>query len=226
MGSMKTILLLGGMTADVTVLADLDQMLQHAGSGDWQSFARVYIDPIAALTDKVDAVVVCAIIAHKVARQLADFLVPSGIPLLHISDFVVAYLKSQHPDIQSVGLLGPKITMLGSDDPDFFIGPLERPENGIAVLIPKSQDDIDEVNRGMLEEVAKGAAAVTESTKKMFVRQAKALVYRGAQAIILGSTDLGFVLRQEDLGSDIPIIEPASIHAEGVAKWAIDELEG
>ena len=247
---MKTILLLGGMTPDVTVLyyntinrvvrshygarhgaslylysADLEQMIQCASRGDWEAFARVYTDPIVALSEKVDAVVVCAIIAHKVSRQLSDALSPFGIPLLHISDFVLAHLKSRHPHVQRLGLLGPKITMLGGDDPDFFVGRLQSPGNGITVLVPDSQDDIDEVNRGMLEEVAQGAAAVTESTRNMFIQQARALVDRGAQAIILGSTDLGFVVRQEDIGADIPVIEPASVHAEEVAKWAIQEAD-
>lgn len=49
----------------------------------------------------------------------------------------------------------------------------------------------------MLEEVAKGAATVTPTTKAMFVKEGRALVERGAQAIILGSTDLGFCDQQE-----------------------------
>jgi aspartate racemase len=245
---MRRLLLLGGMTPDVSVLyyniicrvvrerlgarhgpkiylysADLEEMVTFAGRGDWTSFAREYTDPIVALSGRVDGVVCGAILAHKVARQLSDAVAPSGVPLLHIADFLSAHLKSKYPGVKRLGLLGPKATMLGGDDPDWFIGPLQRPDNGFTVIIPETEADVNEVNRGMLEEVAKGIAAVTDSTKAMFVAQAKALVARGAQAIILGSTDLGFALRQEDVGDEVPIIEPAAVHAEAVANWACDD---
>ncbi|KAI0523921.1 Asp/Glu/hydantoin racemase [Xylaria bambusicola] len=243
---MKTLLLLGGMTPDVTKLyydlinrtaraalggrhnaplymysADLETMVQHAGAGEWDAFAKVYTDAIDALADKVDAVVVSAILAHKVAARLTRSLSPTGVPLLHIADCVAAHLKARFPHVRTVGLLGPKITMLDRDDPDFFVGRLETPGNGFKVLVPETQSDLEEVNRGMMEEVAKGAAAVTPNTKDMFVRQANRLIERGAQGIILGSTDLGFVVRQEDLPHGVIVIEPGAIHAEEAAKWAL-----
>ncbi|KAH8161832.1 hypothetical protein CIB48_g6436 [Xylaria polymorpha] len=243
---MRTILLLGGMTPDVTKLyydiinrsarsalggrhnaplymysANLEAMVQYASAGDWDAFAKVYIDPIDALSGKVDAVVVSAILAHKVAARLTQSLSSTGVPLLHIADCVAAHLKSQYPQVRTLGLLGPRITMLDRDDPDFFIGRLETPENGFNVLVPETQTDLEEVNRGMMNEVAKGAAAVTPQTKAMFVRQANRLIERGAQGIILGSTDLGFVVRKEDLKDGAIVIEPGAIHAEEAAKWAL-----
>lgn len=249
---MKTLLLLGGMTPDVTVIyyqtinrivrerlggsnaasmymysANIAAMLEHAASGDWESFAKVYTDPIVALTARdgpgarVDGVVLGCIFAHKVTRQFSEALAPSGVPLLHIADYLAKAIKTDHPGVVKLGLLGPAVTMRGADDPDFFIGRLQNEENGFTVIIPDS-DGIEEVNRGMMQEVVKGPAAVTDATKAMFVRHVRALIERGAQAIVLGSTDLGFVVKQEDIGGDIPIIEPAAVHAEGVAKWALE----
>ena len=243
---MKTLLLLGGMTPDVTKLysatinpaarsalagrhtaplsihsATLDAMVQYARAGDWDAFAKVYTDAIDVLANKVDAVVVSAILAHKVSPQLTQSLSSTGVPLLHIADCVAAHLKAQHPQVRTVGLLGPKITMLDQDDPDFFIGRLEAPENGLKVLVPETQAELEEVNRGMMEEVTKGAAAVTVQTRTMFIRQANRLIERGAQGIILGSTDLGFVVRKDDLPNGVIVIEPGSIHAEEAAKWAL-----
>lgn len=250
---MKTLLLLGGMTPDVTTLyyktintiarnrlgarhsaplylfsAEFESMVQSASRGDWTSFAQAYLDPIDALVvspsrSKVHGVVVGAILAHKVAKQLEDALRPTGVPFLHVADFLARHVKSQLPDVKTLGLIGPKVTMLGAEDPDFFIGRLQGPSNNLRILVPDSKASLDEVNRGMFEEVAKGAANVTSTTKAMFVREAKALVDRGAQAIILGSTDLGFVINQDDLGGGIPLLDAATIHAEGVANWAIDE---
>ncbi|KAF4955241.1 hypothetical protein FSARC_11914 [Fusarium sarcochroum] len=242
-GKMKTVLLLGGMTPDVTALyyniinkavrarlggraaaplyiysANLEDMIQHAMEGDWPAFTAVYADPIKALSERVDGVAVCAILAHKVAAQLSDVLATTNAPLLHIADFLATYITKTHPSVKRLGLLGPKISMLDSENPDFFVGRLQQARYGFTVIIPETTEEIDEVNRGMLEEVAKGVDSVTEITRAMFINQAKKLVARGAQAVILGSTDLGFVVKQEDLG-DIPLIEPAAVHAEELARW-------
>ncbi|KAH8175253.1 asp/Glu/Hydantoin racemase domain-containing protein [Sarocladium implicatum] len=250
---MKTLLLLGGMTPDVTSLyyktintvararlgarhsaplylfsAEFESMVQSASRGDWTTFAQAYLDPVDALVisppkPKVQGVVVGAILAHKVAKTLEDALKPTGVPFLHVADFLARHVKRELPHVKTLGLVGPKITMLGAEDPDFFIGRLQGSENGLRILVPDSEASLDEVNRGMMEEVAKGAASVTQKTKEMFVREARALVERGAQAIILGSTDLGFVVSQEDVGGEVPLLDAATIHAEGVANWAIDE---
>ena len=245
---MKRLLLLGGMTPDVTVLyyntinrvvrttlggkhaaplhlysANLDDMVGFATSGNWGAFAKVYTDAVDSLKGQVDGVIVCAILAHKVTQQINETLAGTGIPLLHIADCVAKNLKEEHPQIKTLGLLGPKVTMQGADDPDFFIGRLQRPENGFKVLVPETAAGLEEVNRGMMEEVVRGAAAVTERTKAMFIEEARMLARRGAGAIILGSTDLGFVLTQEDLGNEVIIVEPAAIHAAEAARWALEE---
>lgn len=250
---MKTLLLLGGMTPDVTTLyyrtintvartrlgarhsaplyvfsAEFESMVQHASRGDWASFAQAYLDPIQTLVtepskSRVDGVLVGAILAHKVARQLEEALKSTGVPLLHVADFVAGHVKTKLPHVKTLGLIGPKVTMLGAEDPDFFIGRLQSPENGLTILVPDSEASLNECNRGMMEEVAKGAACVTAETKAMFVKEAKALVERGAQAIILGSTDLGFVISQDDVGGNVPLLDAATIHAEGAANWACEE---
>lgn len=104
---------------------------------------------------------------------------------------------------------------------DFFVGRLQNPQHGFEVMIPQGDVDVEEVNRGMLEEVAKGRMCVTEPTKAMFVSQALRLIQRGAQAIVLGSTDLGFVFQKDSLPEDIPVIDPAEIHAKEVAEWVL-----
>lgn len=205
--------------------ANLEEMLQYAGKGDWTTFAKTYEEPILALGGKIDGVAICAILAHKVSRRLSDALVASNVPLLHIADSLATHIMTSHPKVRRLGLLGPKITLLDSEDPDFFIGRLQDTEHGFEVIVPATPEAIEEVNRGMLEEVTKGAAAVTEATRAMFVKEAKDLVSRGAQVIILGSTDLGFVVHQEDVG-DVPLIEPASVHAEELAKWIFQERDG
>lgn len=111
--------------------------------------------------------------------------------------------------------------MLDDQDPEFFIGRLQRDQNDFVVLVPDTMRKIEEVNNGIVNEVAKGRDAVTVATKAMFIEQARELVCRGAQAILLGSTDLGFIIDEGEFGKDIPVIEPGALHAEGAAEWAL-----
>jgi len=74
-----------------------------------------------------------------------------------------------------------------------------------------------EVGRLLLGEVAKGI--VTPDTKAFFKRTAEELIKDGADCLILGSTDLGFVLEDGDV--DVPMFSTAVSHARGVAEWAL-----
>lgn len=104
---------------------------------------------------------------------------------------------------------------------DFFVGKL-RDRHGITVIVPQSDSEITEINRGVMEEVAFGAAAVSDTTRRMFKQAALKLIEQGAQAIVLGSTDLGFVLQQEDFPG-ITVLDPAKVHAVGLAEWMLAE---
>ncbi|KAK0385550.1 hypothetical protein NLU13_6729 [Sarocladium strictum] len=207
--------------------AEFESMVQYASRGDRASFAQAYLDPIQALARSpakpiIDGVVVGAILAPKVAKQLENALKPTGVRFLHVADFLARHFKSEVPHVKTLGLIGPKVTMRGAEDPDFVIRRLQASENGLRILVPESEASVDKINRGMMEEVARGAANVTAATKAMFVHEAKALVDRRGQAIILGSTGLGFVISQEDVGAGVPLMNAATMHAEGVTNWAID----
>ena len=241
---MKTLTLLGGMTPDVTALyyylinqhvrsrlgqrhsakvyvysVDLEEQLQRVQSGDWDAFAAEYIEAIQPLVSqespRTHGVALCAILAHKVSKKIATALPPS-IPFLDVTDFLAKELITL--SITTAGLIGPSATMTDLSA-DFFIGKL-RESHGIEVIVPESDAEIAEVNRGMLEEVVRGAAAVSDTTRKMFKDAAIKLIARGAQALILGSTDLGFVLQQEDFPGII-VLDAAKVHAVGLAEWLL-----
>lgn len=249
---MKTLALLGGMTPDVTALyyniintqvrrklgarhsarmyiysVDLEVQLQRIEAGDLEAFGDEFVDAITPLiganpnTSKascVDGVLLGAILAHKVAPRLRSVL-PPYVRFLDVADVVADSLKAQ--SISVVGLVGPKLTMTDRS-PDFFVGKLTA-DHGIEVLVPESEQEVGAVHRGMMEEVVKGRDAVTAETRQMFKSAAEQLIRRGAQGIILGSTDLGFVLDQDDF--DVPVIDAAKIHATGAADWALAATE-
>lgn len=243
---MRTLALLGGMTPDVTALyykiindcvrrklgarhsarmyifsVDLESQLRYVEAGDMASFANEFTQALRPLTSKqidghtpVHGVLLGAILAHKVASQIRDTL-PPHIEFLHVADMVALSLKAR--GISKVGLIGPKLTMIDSS-PDFFIGKLTC-DHHIEVLVPDTEEEIEAVNHGMMSEVVKGSSAVTPQTRQMFRDAAIRLIDRGVQGLILGSTDLGFVLSQADF--DVPVVDAAYVHAEGVAEWAL-----
>jgi aspartate racemase len=231
---MKTLGLLGGMTFESTSLyynlinqhvravvsprssavlfmysANQERMLQLASAGDWDGFADIYVQAANALiAGGAQAVVLCALLAHKAADRIEARI---NVPLLHLSDFVGAEVKSR--DIKRVALLGTKVAMEGD-----FVKDRIRTKFGVEVLTPNAEDR-ERVNAGIFNELTTGS--VRPETKEMFLTVTRSLLNQGAQGLILGSTDLGFVIREEDIG--VPIFDTAKIHALGVAKWALDE---
>ncbi|KEF57783.1 uncharacterized protein A1O9_05703 [Exophiala aquamarina CBS 119918] len=87
---------------------------------------------------------------------------------------------------------------------------------GVEVLTPNAEDR-ERVNSGIFNELTTGK--VRPETKEMFLSVTRSLLDQGAKGLILGSTDLGFVIREDDI--DVPIFDTAKIHALGVAKWAL-----
>ena len=94
-----------------------------------------------------------------------------------MTDFLVAGIQKR--GIGRIGLFEPKATMV-DESSDFFRGKLTSSHN-IEVIIPQTQAEIDEVNRGMFQELMKGKDAVTPHTRQMFLDAANRLIGRGAQ---------------------------------------------
>lgn len=231
---MKTLGLLGGLTFESTSLyynlinqhvravvsprssavlfmysANQERMLQLASAGDWDGFGEIYVQAANALiSGGAQAIVLCALLAHQAADRIEARI---NVPLLHLSDFVGGEVKSR--GFKRVAILGTKVAMEGD-----FVKDRIQTKFGVEVLIPNA-DDRERVNVGIFNELTTGS--VRPETKEMFLTVTRSLLKQGAQGLILGSTDLGFVIREEDIG--VPIFDTAKIHALGVAKWALDE---
>ena len=144
---------------------------------------------------------------HKVAPQVQQ---PLDIPILHIADATAdALLKS---GIRKTALLGTKYTMTQ----DFYKGRLT--EHGIDVVVPNVQE-IEEVNRVIYEELCLGIISEDSRTKlKNIIARLKA--EDGAQAVILGCTEIGLLIRPED--SALPVFDTTLIHARAAVQKALE----
>lgn len=230
---MKTLALLGGMTYSSTSLyynainkhvqarlgsrrsaplflysVDMEAQLDHAMAGEWDDFANPFCKAAQTFKDGgADAIVICASLTHKVA----DAVEKVGLPVLHIADFVAKAVKER--GFKTVGIFGTSIVM----EDECVKGRLEK-KHGLEVLVPNATER-PIINELIIKELTTGK--VSKETKLYFIKTANDLIERGAEAIILGSTDLGFALTEEDVS--VPLFETAAIHSRGVAEWAMQD---
>lgn len=161
-----------------------------------------------------DGLLICSNLMHYVAEHVEAAV---DIPLLHLGDAVLKEVRAAR--VTRVGLLGTRFTL----EHDFlFERPKDRPEPGrprkpIAVLQPHSRDLV-ELDRIIYGEVCRGI--VRESSRATLLRIAGELSAQGAQAIVLGSSELGLLLKPDDFSE--PILDSTEIHALAAAKWLMD----
>jgi aspartate racemase len=112
--------------------------------------------------------------------------------------------------IARVGLLGTRFTM----EQDFYRGRLAE-RHGIEVLIPAAKDR-DLVHRVIYEELCLGL--FDDASRTAYLDVMARLVTRGAEAIILGCTEISLLVGPRD--TDIPLFDTTAIHARAAAERA------
>lgn len=142
---------------------------------------------------------------HKVADQIQKAIT---IPIIHIADVTAKHLIKDK--IKSVALLGTKYTM----EQDFYKSKLI--EKGLNVLIPNEQDRII-INNIIYDELCCGQIKL--ESKQAYLNIIDKLVKQGAEAVILGCTEIGLLISQQDYA--IPFFDTALLHAQEAAWLAI-----
>jgi len=143
---------------------------------------------------------------HKTAPAIEAAV---AIPLLHIADPTA--LAVRQAGYGKVGLLGTAFTM----EQDFYRGRL-RERHGLTMLVP-AQEDRDLVHRVIYEELCLGR--ILPASRRAYRRIMASLAAQGAQAIILGCTEITLLVDQADAG--IPLFDTTSIHARAAADRAL-----
>jgi aspartate racemase len=200
---------LGGLHSARVVLYSVDfdeiERLQH--SDQWTVAGERLADAARAIERAgAECVVLCTNTMHKVAPQIEAAV---RIPLLHIADATAAEIKSAK--VSTVGLLGTRFTM----EQGFYKDRLQR-DHGLRVVIPHA-DDRAVVHRVIYEELCLGN--VVDASRGEYRRVMDDLVRQGAQAIILGCTEITLLVQAAD--SAVPLFDTTSIHARKAAEWAL-----
>ncbi len=200
---------LGGLHSARLILYSVDfhdiERLQHAGR--WDEAGDMLADAAASLAAAgADFLVVCTNTMHKVAGAIEAAV---NIPLLHIADPTAEAITQA--GFRRVGLLGTRFTM----EQDFYRSRLES-THGIEVLVPP-QDDRDDVHRIIYDELCQGVIA--EPSREIYRGVIARLVERGAEAVILGCTEIGLLVGESD--SPVPLFDTTRLHARSAALHAL-----
>ena len=201
---------LGGLHSAKVLLysVNFEEIEAYQAKGQWEESAEVLAQAAEKLEKAgADFVLICTNTMHKVAPQVQARI---HIPLVHIAEATAAALKEQH--ISKVGLLGTKYTMTQ----EFYKAKLI--EAGIEVVIPEGED-INVVNDIIYNELCLGN--VQAASKKEYLRIIDNLKQRGAQGVILGCTEIGLLIQQQDTA--LPVFDTTQIHATKAALMSIED---
>ncbi|NCB42068.1 MAG: aspartate/glutamate racemase family protein [Clostridia bacterium] len=201
---------LGGLHSARCILYSVEfaEIEALQASGGWAESGEILGNAARKLQEAgADFIVICTNTMHKVAPQVQSMIT---IPLLHIAE--VTALKLKESNINKVALLGTKYTMLQ----DFYKAKVEEKE--ISVLIP-NENDIEFINGVIFNELCLGI--IKAESKQEFLRVIKELSLNGAQGVILGCTEIGLLVKQED--TDVPLFDTTFIHAKAAAIAALTE---
>lgn len=199
---------LGGLHSAKVLLysVDFQEIAEYQEEGEWDKSGEVLGKVALKLQEAgADFIVICTNTMHKVAPEIAQMI---SIPLIHIAEATAEALIEK--SIDTVALLGTKYTM----KEDFYKSKIQ--DSGIKVLIP-GEEDIEIINSVIYEELCLGL--ISEASKKEFLRIITGLKKQGAQGVILGCTEIGLLIKQED--TDLPVFDTTYIHALKAALYSI-----
>ena len=183
------------------------EKLQHEGK--WDEATELMIVAGKRLENGgADCILICTNTMHKMAGAVEE---NTGIPLLHIADATAR--RIQERGIKTIGLLGTKFTM----EEDFYKGRLAQ-RYGLEVLIP-SVSERQIVHDVIYEELCLGR--ILPTSKEKFITIINNLAQNGAEAVILGCTEIPLLIQQTDV--NIPLFDTTRIHAESAVDFALSE---
>jgi aspartate racemase len=199
----------GGLHSAKCILysVDFEEIEAFQRNDEWERAGIVLTEAARSLElAGAEFILLCTNTMHKVAHQIQGQI---GIPLLHIADNTANQVVNE--GIQSIGLLGTRYTM----EQGFYKSRLE--ERGIKVLIP-GDNDREIVNKVIFQELCLGS--IREDSRLEFKRIINSLIHEGAEGIILGCTEIGLLVQQED--ASVPLFDTTLIHAEGAVDYALE----
>ena len=191
----------------ILLSVDFDEIATLQRAGDWTALAAKMVSCAQALERAgAEMVLICTNTMHRMADEVQAGV---KIPLVHIADATGSRIAQAA--LKRVGLLGTLYTM----EQTFYRERLAE-RFGLEVLIPEESDRAN-VHKVIFSELCLGQ---TLDASRQFYRDViQRLVERGAEAIILGCTEIMLLISHED--SPVPLFDTTAIHVQAALKEAL-----
>jgi aspartate racemase len=199
---------LGGLHSAKIVLwsIDFEPMEAMQREGRWEDAGALLAGAAASLERAgADFLLLCTNTMHKVAGAIEARV---SLPLLQIADPTAAAIRAQ--GLTRVALLGTKFTM---EEP-FYRERLQSA--GLHVLIPDAADR-DTIHRIIYDELCLGT--IRDASRSAYRRIIAKLQENGAEAVILGCTEIGLLIGLDDVA--IPTFDTTALHARAAVEMAV-----
>lgn len=200
---------LGGHHSAKSIMFSFDfaEIEELQRRGDWDEATRKMINAgIYLQKANADFIVICANTMHRMAEEVEA---ATALPLLHIADATARAVKEE--GIRKVGLLGTRFVM----EEDFYRDRLtERYE--LEVFIPDERDR-ERVDRVIFDELVQGK--ILPASRQMYLEVISSLMNRGAEGIILGCTEIGLLVKEDEV--EVPAFDTTVIHAAAAVDYAM-----
>ncbi len=198
---------LGGLHSANLLIHSLDfaPLAVMQTEGQWQEAGLVLADSAKRLEDAdADIIALATNTMHIVAQAIEDNI---SVPFVHIAQPTASELLDD--GMTKVGLLGTRFTMEMSFYKDVLIS------RGLEVLTPEV--DVTNLDGIIFEQLCKGI--VTEPSRNRYLQAIAALEARGAEAVILGCTEVGMLI--DDANSPLPVYDTTQLHAKALVDLAL-----
>ncbi len=201
---------LGGLHSAKLLIYSFDfdgiAALQHAEN--WpEAGAQMVKAALKLKAGGAEAIVICTNTMHMFA---ADIEAATGLPVMHIGDAVAHELAAQN--ITQAGILGTYFTMSMDFYADYY-----RTKHGITLIAPDEADK-HRISTIIYNELCKGIAS--DDSRKHYITVMESLRQAGAQAIILGCTEICLLINAAHFPS-LPILNSTKLHAEYAVDFAL-----
>ena len=155
----------------------------------------------------VDGIMIASNTMHKL---IDDVQAVTSVPVIHIADATTDAIKKQK--LTKIALLGTQFTMTQ----DFYKQRLI--DAGLQVFIPENDERV-EVHRIIKKELCVGQ--FKDSSREYYSQVIKDLAAQGVEGVILGCTEIGLLISQDD--SPIPVFDTTAIHAAAAVTFLLDK---
>lgn len=155
-----------------------------------------------------EGILICANTPHMVY----DFVQAQiDIPILHIGEAIGDYAEKNN--FKNLGLLGTKPTVKIGFLEDFI-----KANYSIDVTLP-DEENIDKIHHYISKELTQGV--FSDEAKSYFLEQMQNLKEKGADAMIMGCTELPILIKQEE--TDFLLIDTTGLHVDLAVSFILGE---